>query len=626
MPQAKSMRRVLIILAVALTGIGGFWRALRAPLPKPAGMPAWPVITEFVADLDTGWQTQSEYVGSQACRKCHPDQFASYQDTAHSRTLTEVEPELEPLDGTFDHEPSNRRYRTIRREGQVVHEETLLLADGSEFAPTSIPLRYRVGSGNFGRTYLCDGGNGFLVESPVTWYEPTKSWGMSPGYDNARNQSFTRLVPENCLFCHVGQVETNAASDFRMRLSENAIGCERCHGPGRSHVELCSAARAPDSATENSIVNPRRLSRQLSEAICQQCHLQGDVHVLARNVRMADYRPGLPLEGFRCEFRFRTPSSMQIVGHVEQMWQSACYRRSESLTCTTCHDPHFPVAPAERTAHYRAVCLTCHGDPGCRLPLVTREGSQNDCVHCHMPHAATEVPHVAFTHHHIGIHPLTDQPVGIGDDVIHALSDLSQLSEADRQRTKALAWDQLWQRIGSDRQSRTARAVDRQIDDLLDRLPVGVIDFQVETARAELFLARGKHANAAHAAVRALDFADIRTDEQARVLVVLATIEFGQNLFEEARLRFETLSRLRINARDWYYLGLCENNCGRVEEAIRALQKSLELDPASVGTYEALAAIHHARLELDAERRLRESITRLNLWESQRGESRDRTR
>src|SRR5439155_25845824 len=133
--------------------------------------------------------------------------------------------------------------------------------------------------------------------------------------------------------------------------------------------------------------------------VCQQCHLQGDIHVVGRDVREIDYRPGETLEKYRCEFRFQSPGSgMRIVGHVEQMWRSACYRQSETLTCVTCHDPHAPVAPAERVEHYRSICMSCHGDRGCLVPLASRvEKSGNDCIACHMPHAATEVPHVAFT-------------------------------------------------------------------------------------------------------------------------------------------------------------------------------------------------------------------------------------
>jgi cytochrome c-type biogenesis protein CcmH/NrfG len=71
---------------------------------------------------------------------------------------------------------------------------------------------------------------------------------------------------------------------------------------------------------------------------------------------------------------------------------------------------------------------------------------------------------------------------------------------------------------------------------------------------------------------------------------------------------------LRRNAQDWYYLGLCESNCGRVDAALAALDKSRSIDPTSPGTYVALAAIHRARKEFDAERQVKEAGARVSRW------------
>src|SRR5262249_50750265 len=161
---------------------------------------------------------------------------------------------------------------------------------------TSTPVRYRVGSGHHARTYLCDPGDDFLLESPITWYASAKKWGMTPGFDKALHRSFSRQILENCLWCHAGQVQTNTASTMRMRIVEEAIGCERCHGPGEKHVESQLAGHASGEEALPSIINPRRLPRKLAEAICQQCHLQGDIQIGGRRVRAPEYRPGEPLE------------------------------------------------------------------------------------------------------------------------------------------------------------------------------------------------------------------------------------------------------------------------------------------------------------------------------------------
>jgi tetratricopeptide (TPR) repeat protein len=155
----------------------------------------------------------------------------------------------------------------------------------------------------------------------------------------------------------------------------------------------------------------------------------------------------------------------------------------------------------------------------------------------------------------------------------------------------------------------------------LRSVPDEAIDAAVEVARAEFILRHNDMQGAVLAARRALAFANIGTDEAVRALIVLGFVNFQKNQFSEARDNYARLTRLRRDARDWHYLGMCENNCGSVEAGIRALEKACEIDPASVGSYEALALIHQARKEFDAERQLRDEIARLKQWASGRAKS-----
>ena len=50
-----------------------------------------------------------------------------------------------------------------------------------------------------------------------------------------------------------------------------------------------------------------------------------------------------------------------------QLRQSACYQRSERMTCLTCHDPHAREKPKDPAAFYRQKCLSCHGVAACGL-------------------------------------------------------------------------------------------------------------------------------------------------------------------------------------------------------------------------------------------------------------------
>lgn len=326
-----------------------YWMGHRRGGDKP--------VTRSLEESSAG-PAAGSYVGSRTCAECHPGEHASYRETAHSRSLAEVHADEEPPPGSFFHAASGRRYAVRREETEIRHREWLELPDEASPAVNDYSVCYLVGSGRHTRTYLIDDG-GFLAESPITWYQSRRAWGLSPGYDVATNAGFERAADVGCLFCHAGRIETVGGSDTRLVIKEQAIGCERCHGPGESHVEQhrngrrqtdANAAKVPRTpeasgtrpvpANDEMIVHPGRLSRALREAICAECHLVGNAMVLRRGRHQGDFRPGLPLSSYRADYRLDTShAQMKVVGHVDQMRLSRCYRENQTLTCTTCHDP-----------------------------------------------------------------------------------------------------------------------------------------------------------------------------------------------------------------------------------------------------------------------------------------------
>src|SRR5262249_40612603 len=249
--------------------------------------------------------------------------------------------------------------------------------------------------------------DGFMVESPVTWYRSRSGWSMSPGFDHTEQRGFHRDVGENCLFCHAGQAEAVERSLHRLRIGEAAIGCERCHGPGSLHVESRGRKREAGADIDYTIVNPAHLSRELAEAVCQQCHLRPAAKIVARGRAPADFRPGLPLEDVWHTYVFDAPDeAMTVVGHVEQLHLSRCYQSSKTLSCLTCHNSHDEPAADKAERYYNAACVKCHQPEKCKVSKVRREreSPSNNCIQCHMPTSPTELPHIAFTHHRIGVH------------------------------------------------------------------------------------------------------------------------------------------------------------------------------------------------------------------------------
>ncbi len=144
-------------------------------------------------------------------------------------------------EASFVHDKSHRRFRVYRQNGRLRHQE-FLIGDGTneDLLLCDFPVSHTIGSGNNSRSYLVEK-DGFLYESPITWYTSKKGYSISPGYDALNHPSFSRIVDGECLKCHAGQFESVSADNGRLKLHEQRIGCENCRGPGSQHVALRSS-------------------------------------------------------------------------------------------------------------------------------------------------------------------------------------------------------------------------------------------------------------------------------------------------------------------------------------------------------------------------------------------------
>lgn len=389
-------------------------------------------------------QATATYVGAAVCATCHADAHATYLATSHSRALRPVDLEEQPLPHEFTHDASGLSYRVYQQGGRMRVRESLLLENRKDrVVLADHAAAWTVGSGQSSLSYAAVI-DGFLVEAPTTWYTRPQRWGMSPGYDVPAHEGFARPLDDRCLFCHVGRAEPIGGSGQRLRIHEEAIGCERCHGPGSAHV----AARTRQPAIEGkdpTIVHPADLSRDLQMDVCAQCHLDHTLTVDVLGKRMEDWRPGLPLSDFRITYRLAARSDrMTVVGHVDQLKRSRCYTASEDMTCLSCHDPHDTPAPADRVAFYRAKCMACHaeGTP-CGLDATARTASDHgdDCAACHMPRGKTDIPHFAFSDHRIAIHRPGDTPPPPATDLTLVPADETPaLTPTARDRHLAFAY------------------------------------------------------------------------------------------------------------------------------------------------------------------------------------------
>ncbi len=353
------------------------------------------------------------YVGSEACGKCHSQVLEAYRHHPMGRSLTTplTATPIERTDISEFSPPGPRRYRIERTKDGVRHHELMVDQDGNVLYDQAVDVSYVLGSGKRGRGYLIEH-DGMFFKSPIAWFSTTNEWGLSPGYPPDGHKRFERRITDGCINCHAGHlaVKREAADTFvKPVVIEASIGCERCHGPGKKHVELHKLAQ--DEAFDNEeIVNPARLDPARRDSICAECHLHGKATVLRTGQKVYDFKPGQLLEDNRIVFV--TPpgkvntSVTAALSQVEQMESSTCFIKSGGrMGCTSCHDPHRLPQPESKVEYYRGKCLACHETRGCGLPVKERLAREatDSCMACHMAPVlhVGNILHVSFSDHRI---------------------------------------------------------------------------------------------------------------------------------------------------------------------------------------------------------------------------------
>jgi Cytochrome c554 and c-prime len=328
------------------------------------------------------------YVGDDACRSCHQSQFDSYRHTAHH--VTSTAPSRNSILGKFTAgdnllKTANPNLFFQMEEKQVDGKEDSFFQTAVAGQPPHINSRSEriavvVGSGEKGQTYLY-WNEDQLFQLPVSYWTRL-GWVNSPGYrDGFAN--FDRPIIPRCVECHATYFEAfpppmNKYSTTGFTLG---ISCEKCHGPGREHIEREKSKSPPPAAT--AVLNPTHFSRDRQMDLCAWCHAGH-----GRPLRPSfSYLPGQPLADYIDLPPPDPDAPLDVHGNqVELLKQSRCYR-SSNMTCLTCHDVH--TAQHDLT-QFSQRCLSCH-KPGSATFARADHPVTGNCIGCHMPKQATNL-------------------------------------------------------------------------------------------------------------------------------------------------------------------------------------------------------------------------------------------
>ncbi|MBB3209082.1 hypothetical protein FHS27_004918 [Rhodopirellula rubra] len=325
------------------------------------------------------------FAGDQACAECHAAEYAAHQRSGHSRTLT-----LMPQSDLASTLSNQGVYKDSRREQQFTFtatEDTFVVRDDSNAPGVAVPVTWLLGSGTHAQTPI--------AVDEITQKGVELRWSSFPRHDATR-PSEIGLTPDHerfddfqqgsiecfgrpldssdiraCLGCHSTVTSPPSLPIMESMVIAN-VGCERCHGPRKDHVDLANQGLAEQAKPRLKYENAESYMNT-----CAACHRdETSVHPSATPDELARFQP----YGIK---------------------RSRCYLESPGhLTCSTCHDPHDTVS--HDRASSIAQCQRCHGNPDhgsgyyrsadhdaatfadAPQAVCTHEPT-GDCIECHMP-------------------------------------------------------------------------------------------------------------------------------------------------------------------------------------------------------------------------------------------------
>ena len=372
---SRRVRRVgglLLLTAIILAAVVMILRPLTGYEPKPE--PLSRSFGDAAPSLEKVQERIANYVGGAACVECHPGESALQGRSGHDRTLRHAERStiIAWLNGKSVNDPEHPRVKWSYhvRDKRLIVERTV--GDQTE----SLALDYGIGSGKHGVTFVAIQGNQNTALDPsgpehrLSYFADGPRLAMTPGQSTSRedpHQVGSESVPfgrslsvarfQECFGCHATLTSTVARNRLEITTMLPNVSCERCHGPGRAHVD---AARQGQTELKMRMGHDR-VQPSVEVGLCGECH------------RLPTSIPSSAIHSDNLAIvRF------QGVG----MSMSACYANGlSSLRCTTCHDPHDRASSDHR--HYEAACLSCHRSAPAQKECPVSPAT--NCLSCHMP-------------------------------------------------------------------------------------------------------------------------------------------------------------------------------------------------------------------------------------------------
>ena len=211
-------------------------------------------------------------------RRCHGEIAAAYGTHPMGRSLSEIGGASPGpptgADAGLPFESKGVQYNVERRDGRLFHQATWHGVDGGVLARIEAEVRYALGSGTRGITFLIEREAPLPVADRVV--RAASGGGISPratGSSAPTPTSSARSSPTACSATPTSSARSPDAESLRGRRSSRATPSVASAATARAQLHVNRTG--PSDETDRTIVNPANLAPALRDSVCQQCHLQG---------------------------------------------------------------------------------------------------------------------------------------------------------------------------------------------------------------------------------------------------------------------------------------------------------------------------------------------------------------
>ena len=338
------------------------------------------------------------YVDDASCARCHKGAYDAWTGSHHDLAMQEATAETvlgDFGDATFTHLGVSSQF--FRRDGRF-----FVNTEGPDGELANFELTHTFGVEPL-QQYLAPFPGGRLQSLTIAWDTERGAWFHlypderiepdDPLHWTGRYQNWNLM----CASCHSTNLRKRYDVDtdtYQTTWAEIDVGCQACHGPGASHVELAAAAEGRANPPDSwGLVSRVSADDQNTEVVtCAPCHSRREplTPVAAHGgTLLDDYLPARLREGLYHPDG-QILDEVYVYGSFVQSKMHAA-----GVRCSNCHEPHSLNLRTEGNA----LCTQCHRDTAVeRFPMLQpgsydtpehhfhEAGSAGDqCVNCHMP-------------------------------------------------------------------------------------------------------------------------------------------------------------------------------------------------------------------------------------------------